>query len=101
MFSSKSYAFLSVFFSRAPQQVVAHWDQSVKRNISTSCYYLVKKTDHMVLHRIKADEVWNYHCGLPENYFEIRPGLDPHDPNSYTLIQKIMGADFESKCFIK
>ena len=55
----------------------------------------------MVLHRIKADEIWNYHCGLPVNFFEIRPGLDPYDPNSYILIEKIMGADFESKCFIK
>lgn len=86
-----------VSFKRAPEKVVAHWNAKVVRDMSTSCYYLVKKTDQMVLHRIKTLEIWNYHCGLPVNYVEIRPGKDENDPNSYTLAQKVMGTDFDSK----
>ena len=84
---------------RAPKEVPVDWDESMKRNMFTSCYYLVRKTANILFHRIKSDEIWNYHSGLPMHYVLIRPGQDSSDPLGYELTEMFMGFDIGSKIF--
>ena len=58
---------------------------SVKRNLFTNIYFLLKSGDVSHFHRLKSDEVWYYHGGSPltihvidslGNYQEIKLGLD-------------------------
>ena len=38
-------------------------DDDVTRNYSTAIYFLLRKQDRSMFHRIKSDELWHFHAG--------------------------------------
>ena len=42
-----------------------HRNESEKRNLCTSIYYLLEKNDRSRFHRIRSDELWFFHQGQP------------------------------------
>ena len=56
------------------------------RNYATSIYFLLQGDDFSSFHRIRQDELWHFHDGVPltvhvisgdGNYSELKLGLDP------------------------
>jgi predicted cupin superfamily sugar epimerase len=44
-----------------------------KRSFSTAIYFLLQSGDISALHRIKSDEIWHYHSGVPLTVHVITP----------------------------
>jgi len=58
------------------------------RSFATSIYFLLQGSDFSAFHRIKQDELWHFHDGVPltvhvisanGNYSELKLGLDPEN----------------------
>lgn len=67
------------------------------RRAYTSIYFLLRSGQISRLHRLKSDELWNYHSGSPVtiyiidpdgNYYEKKLGPDPDKEESFQVIIK-------------
>jgi predicted cupin superfamily sugar epimerase len=43
------------------------------RSLITTCYYLLKRGDRSIFHRLASDEMWIFLKGGPVDFFEIDP----------------------------
>jgi uncharacterized protein len=41
------------------------------RAIITTCYYLIPKGERSIFHKLASDEIWNFFCGGPVDFYEI------------------------------
>ena len=41
------------------------------RSLFTTCYYLIPKGDRSIFHKLAFDELWNFFCGGPVDFYEI------------------------------
>lgn len=67
-----------------------------ERSLITTCYYLIKNGERCIFHRLSSDEIWNFFCGGPVNFYEIDP-----NGNLSTIVFGPHAQDHHLKHFVK